>query len=141
MQTIFSFFQEEIPILSTIKVKDLVDVAILSLVIYKALWLMRKTSSGRVLRGITVLILALCLAYGFRLTATGYLLNKVVEWGILMLVILFQPELRQALERMAAESSPMYFPHPVPCRFMISIPPSPRRWRPTPPCPRTRLER
>ena len=102
MQTIFSFFQEEIPILSTIKVKDLVDVAILSLVIYKALWLMRKTSSGRVLRGITVLILALCLAYGFRLTATGYLLNKVVEWGILMLVILFQPELRQALERMGS---------------------------------------
>lgn len=50
LQTIFSFFQEEIPILSTIKVKDLVDVAILSLVIYKALWLMRKTSSGRVLR-------------------------------------------------------------------------------------------
>ena len=98
LQTIFSFFQEEIPILSTIKVKDLVDVAILSLVIYKALWLMRKTSSGRGLRGITVLILALCLAYGFRLTATGYLLNKVVEWGILMLVILFQPELRQALE-------------------------------------------
>ena len=48
---------------------------------------MRKTSSGRVLRGIMVLILALCLAYGFRLTATGYLLNKVVEWGILLSLI------------------------------------------------------
>ena len=36
LQTIFSFLQEEIPFLSTLKVKDLIDVAILSLVIYKA---------------------------------------------------------------------------------------------------------
>lgn len=102
LQTILIFFQEEIPFLSTIKIADLVDLAILSFVIYKILWFMRKTSSGRVLRGVTLLILAMWLATYVSLTATSFLLNKLVEWGILVLVILFQPELRQALERVGS---------------------------------------
>ena len=104
LQTILIFFQEEIPFLSTIKIADLVDLAILSFVIYKILWFMRKTSSGRVLRGVTLLILAMWLATYVSLTATSFLLNKLVEWGILVLVILFQPEIRRFLERMGSSS-------------------------------------
>ena len=38
------------------------------------------------------------------LTATSFLLNKLVEWGFLVLVILFQPEIRRFLERMGSSS-------------------------------------
>jgi len=81
---------------------DFLDIGILSLVIYKMLWMMRKTSSGRVLRGIMILIGTMVLSSAIRLTATSFLLNKAVEWGILVLVILFQPEIRRFLERVGS---------------------------------------
>ena len=90
-----SFIQEEIPYMTTIRIFDLIDIAIMSFAIYQLLWFMRKSSSGRVMKGIVVLILAMLLAYGLQLTATSWVLNWVVEWGILVLVILFRPELRQ----------------------------------------------
>ena len=95
-----TFIQMNLPI--SLRLSDLLDIAILSLVIYKVLWMLRKTSSGRVLRGILILMLAMLASSAMRLTATSFLLNKVVEWGILVLVILFQPEIRRFLERMGS---------------------------------------
>ena len=99
-----NFTQTNFPILQTIRVTDIFDIAILALLIYKLLWFLRKSSSGGVMRGVMVLLLAMWLASDavFSLTATGFLLNKVVEWGILAIVILFQPELRRVLERMGS---------------------------------------
>ena len=88
--------------MATVRVSDLIDIAILAFLIYHIFWFMRKTSSGRVLKGIMVLILTMGLASSIQLTATSWLLNRVVEWGILVLVILFQPEIRRALERMGS---------------------------------------
>ena len=78
-----------------LQIADLLYIAILSLVIYKILWMLRKTSSGRVLRGILILLFAMAISSAIPLTATSFLLNKVVEYGILGLVILFQPEIRR----------------------------------------------
>ena len=102
LETVMSFIQEEIPFITTIRIFDLIDIAILSFVIYQLLWIMRKSSSGRVVKGILVLIVAMSVADWLQLTATSWVLNWVVEWGILVLVILFQPELRRALERLGS---------------------------------------
>jgi len=99
-----NFFQEEIPFMATIRVSDLIDIAILAFLIYHIFWFMRKTSSGRVLKGIMVLILTMWLASAIQLTATSWLLNRVVEWGILVLVILFQPEIRRILEQLGSKN-------------------------------------
>ena len=96
-----TFLQSDIPVLH-LRLADLLDIAILSAVIYKLLWMLRKTSSGRVLRGVLILLFAMWLSSYITLTATSFLLNKVVEWGILALVILFQPELRRILERVGS---------------------------------------
>ena len=97
MEAIQMLLQSNLPLIRTIRLADLLDIAILSFVIYKLLWMLRKTSSGRVLRGIVILLLALWLSSAFRLTATNFLLNRVMELGILVLVILFQPEIRRFL--------------------------------------------
>lgn len=102
------FLQSNIPFVQ-FRLADLLDIAILSLLIYKLLWMMRKTSSGRVLRGILVLLLAMWVTSEVSLTATSFLLNKAVEWGILVLVILFQPELRRFLERMGSSRFGLVF--------------------------------
>lgn len=101
LETIQTFLQSYMPMI-LLRPSDFLDIGILSLVIYKMLWMMRKTSSGRVLRGIMILIGAMVLSSAIRLTATSFLLNKAVEWGILVLVILFQPEIRRFLERVGS---------------------------------------
>lgn len=85
-----------------IQLSDIIDIGILAILIYKLLWLLRKSSAGRVLRGILILLLAMWLFSAARLTATSFLLSKVVEWGFLVIVILFQPELRRVLERVGS---------------------------------------
>lgn len=91
-----------LPVYMSIHITDLLDIAILSFVIYKLLWMVRKSSSGRVLRGVGLLLVAMWLSSKFQLIATSFLLNKAVEWGILALVILFQPEIRSFLERVGS---------------------------------------
>ncbi len=95
------FVQSNFPLLQ-IQLADLLDIAILSFVIYKLLWMLRKTSSGRVLRGLLILLLSMALSSALRLTATSWLLDKVVQTGLLVLVVLFQPEIRRFLERMGS---------------------------------------
>lgn len=97
-----NFVQTNIPIARSIRVTDILDIAILSFVIYKLLWMFRKSSSGGVMRGVMVLLVAVAGATYFSLTATSFVLSFVVEWGILAIVILFQPELRRLLERMGS---------------------------------------
>lgn len=103
------FLQTNLPMIR-LRLADILDIAILSMVIYKMLWMLRKTSSGRVLRGIMILVFAMWLSSAIPLTATSFLLSKVVEWGILVLVILFQPELRRFLERMGSSRLGFLFP-------------------------------
>ena len=90
---------------------DVLDIAILSFIIYKLLWMLRKTSSGRVLRGVLLLLLAMVLSSSavLSLTATSFLLDKVFQWGFVVLVVLFQPELRRFLERVGSSRLGLVF--------------------------------
>ena len=101
IRDIHMFWQSNFPLLQ-LQLTDILDIAILSAVIYKMLWMLRKTSSGRVMRGLLILLLAMALSSAFKLTATSFLLDKVVYWGIVVLVVLFQPEIRRFLERMGS---------------------------------------
>lgn len=83
-----------------IRVSDVIDIAILSVLIYKLIWMTRKNSFGRVIKGVGVVLVLMLLASSMKLYAVSYLFNFVFEWGVLALVILFQPEIRRILERM-----------------------------------------
>ena len=96
--------QSVLAFITMIRISDLVDIGILSFVIYKLMWMVRKTSSGRVLKGIIILLVVMALSSRFHLYGVSYVLNRAVEWGVLALVILFQPEIRRFLERMGGSS-------------------------------------
>lgn len=93
--------QTNFPLLQ-LQLTDILDIAILSFVIYKLLWMLRKTSSGRLMWGVLILMMVMALSSFLKLTATSWLLDKVVYWGIVVLVVLFQPEIRRFLERMGS---------------------------------------
>ena len=95
-----SIIQAVVNFARMVRISDIVDIAILSLLIYKLIWATRKNSFGRVLKGVGVVLLVMLLSSALRLYAVSFLFNIVVEWGVLALVILFQPEIRRVLERM-----------------------------------------
>ena len=78
---------------------DLLDIAILSFLIYQLLSLVKRTSSGKLLKGVLFIILALMVSSWLHLNTLNFVLGKLVEWGVLALIILFQPEIRRILEQ------------------------------------------
>lgn len=100
METIKSFFLGVWDLLPPISVFDIIDILIMAFIIYKIMMLIRRTSSASVAKGILILIVAVGVSQIAQLSTVNFLLTKVVEWGVLALVILFQPEIRRFLEQM-----------------------------------------
>lgn len=88
--------------LTLIGISDILDIAIMAFIIYYLFMLIRRTSSGQVIKGILLILVAFGVATAFRLTVFSYLLGKALEGGILALVILFQPEIRRFLEQVSS---------------------------------------
>ena len=87
-------------IVRTIRVNDIIDMAIMAFVFYKVLYFLARTGSGRVLRGILLLVLALLLARALDLYVVNFVFGKTFELGVLALLVIFQPEIRSLLEKM-----------------------------------------
>ena len=79
---------------------DIIDILIVAAIIYKLLLLTRHTRGSALLKGLFLLLVIVVLSSVLGLTSLNWLLLAVLKNGALVLVILFQPELRKALERM-----------------------------------------
>ena len=90
--------------LTLLKVTDFVDIAIIIFLVYKLLSLVKSTRAENILKGVAIFLLALGLSTALDLRAVKYILSHVVEWGILALIILFQPEIRRFLEKLGTGS-------------------------------------
>ena len=79
---------------------DIIDILVVTVIIYELLMLTRQTRGSAVLKGLALLLLIVGASNLLGLTALNWLLMAVLKNGALVLVILFQPELRKALEQM-----------------------------------------
>lgn len=85
-------------------IADVVDILVMSYLIYRLLLMIRSTSTYRIAKAV---VLVLLLAWVTDLTGLhmlNYVVSQVMQIGILALVILFQPELRRILERLGGKS-------------------------------------
>ncbi len=103
--------------LKTFQLKDAVDILLISLIIFYALRLFRETRAGQLVKGVVVLLIAYALSAIFDLTMINYILRSIFEFSVIIFVVVFQPELRQALEKLGRNktlknilSSPMSAP-------------------------------
>lgn len=85
--------------LTSITVSDIIDIAVVSFLIYQLVKLVRETSSARIIRGVLILLVAMWISNILQLMMVNYVFQLILTWGILVLAIVFQPELRRALER------------------------------------------
>lgn len=77
-----------------------IDILLVTYVIYKVIMLIRGTRAVQLLKGIMVIIITWLLSKYFQLTTLHWLMSQAFTFGVLALVIIFQPELRRALEQL-----------------------------------------
>ncbi len=88
--------------LLSIQFAGYLDIAVMVCVLYRVLLLVRKTRAVSLLKGLLVFLGALLISTVFQLHGINYIMNRLVDWGVLALIILFQPEIRRILEQMGS---------------------------------------
>lgn len=86
-------------LISTIELRDIVDVAVLAYIVYLLLKLIRETRAGQLVKGILLLVAGYFASSFFQLKVMKYILGHALDIGLIAMIILFQPELRRALEK------------------------------------------
>lgn len=86
-------------IFSSIKFSDVLDICIITFLAYSILKIVKETRAEQLVKGIVLLAIASILATQFQLKAVSFALRNIFQIGIIALIVLFQPELRRALEK------------------------------------------
>ena len=79
---------------------DVLDILIVAAILYEVMILMRRTRSSALIKGIILLLLIVGASSFLGLTSLTWLLSSIIKNGMLVVIILFQPEIRKAMEKM-----------------------------------------
>lgn len=103
MDAIRSFFDEyisKIYIPKTFKISNVIEILILAFLIYEVLIWVKNTRARAVFKGIIVIVVVWVIAALFNFTTILWIGGKIFSIAVIALVIIFQPELRKALEQL-----------------------------------------
>lgn len=112
IQTIYAEFVKFMFMLSSILNLDspirviilAVDIAIVVFIVYYFYKLIRETRAEQIVKGILILILLLVISNVFNMVILKFLLTNIMTYGTLLIIVVFQPELRSAFERIGRSS-------------------------------------
>ena len=97
----FESFISNVPAsLLSLRLADILDIAIVAYIFYKASALVRETRAGTLVKGIVLLLIFTGVSNLLQLNSISYLLRNLMQFGIMAIIVVFQPELRRALEKM-----------------------------------------
>lgn len=100
MQIITEWFSNLISLFSTFKLADLIDIIIIAILIYGILKLVRDTRAEQLLKGIFLILLFYALSSIFNLTMVTSILKVFLDFSVIIIFVIFQPEIRKALEQL-----------------------------------------
>lgn len=81
-----------------------IDIGLVWYVLYKLIMLIRGTKAIQLLKGIVVVFVVRLVAFVFDFQTIKWITDQAIDWGFLVIIILFQPELRRALEQLGRGS-------------------------------------
>jgi len=84
---------------------DVLDIVVVTYVIYKLMMIVRGTKAVQLIKGISIILVSWFLSGFFGLKTLQFLLNQVITYGLLGIIIIFQPELRRGLEHLGRTSN------------------------------------
>ena len=97
--SLYSLWNQIIYAVSNIRVFDIIDIIVVSFLIYRTLVFLRETRAGQLVKGIAVLLIVYALASWWNLAVLQWVLSVVFNSAIIVFAIIFQPEIRRLLER------------------------------------------
>ncbi len=103
------FYKAFLNQLYLIRLTDVIDILIVTYIIYKALKFIRDTRTVQLLKGIIILIVVMQVSRVINLHTVHYLLSNAMQLGLIAILIVFQPELRRALEQVGRSSMGQWF--------------------------------
>ena len=109
-----------IVLMKSFTVADLLDISIMSFIIFSFIKLIRETRASQLVKGILILLLSYAAAYQFNFRMLSYLLNKFFEFGVIALLVVFQPELRRMLEQIGRSKISRYWTSSSPYGYTLS---------------------
>lgn len=92
-------------IMQSIGFTDLVDIAIIAYIVYQVLILLKKTRAFQIRTGLSLFFAVYVVAITFNLKTVTFLIDNLLQVGFIALLIIFQPELRRALEQVISGMS------------------------------------
>jgi diadenylate cyclase len=90
-------------------IRALIDISIVSYLLYKIVQLVKETRAWQLIKGILVIVVAAKLSEMLELRTLAFILNNTVQIAGIALVVLFQPELRRGLEQIGRSKFKDYF--------------------------------
>lgn len=80
------------------------DIAVVWYFIYKLIMLIKGTKAVQLMKGIIVILVIKFISWFLNLQTVSYIMDQVINWGVLALVVIFQPEIRRGLEHIGRSS-------------------------------------
>lgn len=100
MQIVAEWFNDFIALMSTFRFNDFIDILFISLLIYSLLKLIRDTRAEQLLKGLLFIFIIYVFAIVLDLMMVTTIIKVVFESSVILIVIVFQPEIRKALEQL-----------------------------------------
>lgn len=92
------FFNEFISFMSTIRILDIVDILIVGIAIYRIYILIKETRAEQLMKGILAIFLFYIVSSKLNLYTVSWILKQAMTAGFVLIIVVFQPELRRILE-------------------------------------------
>ena len=95
----------------SLEITDFLDIAIMAFILYKVLTLVQSTKAASLLKGLFIFFAALLLSNIFGLNGIYFILSSMVDIGVIVLIVLFQPEIRRILEQVGSRRFMAFLTH------------------------------
>lgn len=104
MDAVLDFFRDVASMLPTIKFMDIIDILVVALLIYAGFNMVRTTGAARIAKSVLIIILLYLVTQMLNMYLMTYLIEGILEIGLIALLIMFQPEIRRMLEKLGGKS-------------------------------------
>lgn len=98
-----------VSIFSSIEIVDVLDILIMTYLIFHVIQLVQRTRAVQLFKGILVLLLCYIVANQIGFKTVNFLLGNFLQFGIIAIIVVFQPELRRILEQVGRKTGMISF--------------------------------
>ncbi|MDO5027243.1 MAG: diadenylate cyclase CdaA [Tissierellia bacterium] len=103
------FLNEVTAVLQTVELKDIIDILVVSYAIYKLIQLVKETRAEQLLKGFIAILIISRISAALNLYTVSWVINNLLTVGMVLIIVVFQPELRRVFEKLGRSNNLLSF--------------------------------